>query len=69
MKHIAIKDLKKTKELHASLAKEHEVSVRRALFATAVSSIREKSSQYSITYDEISEEIKQSRKERGIRES
>ena len=90
--YLAIKDLKKTKDLHASLAKEHElvltrngtpcalmieikpdcleqslVAVRRALFATAVSAVREKSSQYSITDDEISEEVKQSRKERGIR--
>ena len=91
MNYIAIKDLKKTKDLHASLAREHElvltrngtpcalmiqikpdcleqslVAVRRALFATAVSSVREKSSQYTITDEEISEEIKQSRKERGI---
>ena len=90
--YLAIKDLKKTKDLHASLAKEHElvltrngtpcalmieikpdcleqslVAVRRALFATAVSSVREKSSKYTITDGEISEEIKQSRKERGIR--
>ena len=92
MNYIAIKDLKKTKDLHASLAREHElvltrngtpcalmiqikpdcleqslVAVRRALFATAVSSVREKSSKYTITDGEISEEIKQSRKERGIR--
>jgi hypothetical protein len=92
MNYIAIKDLKNTKDLHASLAKEHElvltrngtpcalmieikpdcleqslVAVRKALFATAVSSVREKSSQYTITEKEISEEIKQSRKERGIR--
>ena len=90
--YLAIKDLKKTKDLHASLAREHElvltrngtpcalmiqikpdcleqslVAVRRALFATAVSSVREKSSKYTITDGEISEEIKQSRKERGIR--
>jgi hypothetical protein len=92
MNYVAIKDLKKTKDLHASLAKEHElvltrngtpcalmieikpdcleqslVAVRRALFATAVSSVRGKSTQYSIIDEEISEEIKQSRKERGIR--
>ncbi len=92
MNYIAIKDLKNTKDLHASLAREHElvltrngtpcalmiqikpdcleqslVAVRRALFATAVSSVREKSSKYTITDGEISEEIKQSRKERGIR--
>ena len=92
MNYLAIKDLKKTKDLHASLAREHElvltrngtpcalmiqikpdcleqslVAVRRALFATAVSSVREKSSKYTITDGEISEEIKQSRKERGIR--
>jgi hypothetical protein len=42
------------------------VAVRRALFATAVSAVRGKSSQYTITDEEIAEEIKQSRKERGI---
>ncbi len=92
MNYLAIKDLKKTKDLHISLAREHElvltrngtpcalmieikpdcleqslVAVRRALFATAISSAREKSSQYPITEAEISEEIKQSRKERGAR--
>ena len=91
MNYIAIKDLKKTKDLHSSLAKEHELvltrngmpcalmieikpdsleqslaAVRRALFATAVSAVREKSAKYSITDKEIAEEIRQSRKERGI---
>jgi len=92
MNYIAIKDLKKTKDLHISLAKEHELvltrngtpcalmieikpdsleqslmAVRRALFASTISSVREKSVQYPIKEEEISQEIKQSRKERGLR--
>jgi hypothetical protein len=91
MNYIAIKDLKKTKDLHSSLAKEHElvltrngmpcalmieikpdslekslIAVRRALFASAVSSVREKSMKYPITDKEISEEIRKGRRERGI---
>ncbi|HBC88075.1 MAG TPA: hypothetical protein DCZ94_14085 [Lentisphaeria bacterium] len=91
MNYIAIKDLKKTKDLHASLARDHELvltrngtpcalmieikpdsleqslaAIRRALFTSAVSAVREKSAKYPVTDDEISGEIRKSRKERGL---
>ena len=53
-------------EIKTDFLEQDLQDIQRALFATAISSVREKNSQYPVTDEEISEEIKQSRKERGL---